>query len=162
MPTNTVVSEEELVRLEEGGGLEEETLKTRDRHYKFFLDFVTEDVKGVSIEELLGSEAGRQQLTTSLGKFFFTLRVKASDDGEEKHPKRSYAEKIRSSIKCSMIDNFKVDITDPILFPEASKKWKSFISELVVQGRAEVDHHEEVDPVTMEDLQLAGKCENCS
>ena len=45
-----------------------------------------------------------------------------------------------------------MDITDPILFPEASKKWKSFISELVVQGRAEVDHHEEVDPVTMEEI----------
>ena len=57
--------------------------------------------------------------------------------------------KIRSNLKCFMMEQFHVDITDASLFPNSSSKWKSFINELVVNNCSETEHHEEIDPITM-------------
>ena len=67
-------------------------------------------------------------------------------------PKKAYAEKIKSNIKIKIAEEYKVDVYDPILFPNLPNKWKAFVAELVKKRRAEVDHHEEVDPVTMESI----------
>ena len=83
-----------------------------------------------------------------MGRFFFSLRVTAND-GVEKLPKKGYAGKIRSNLKCAILDKYRVDIQDALIFPNASKKWKSFVNQLVVNNRSEVEHHEEIDPITM-------------
>ena len=44
-----------------------------------------------------------------------------------------------------MMEQFRVDITDASL----SRKWKSFINELVVNNRTETEHHKEIDPITI-------------
>ena len=152
MPRNILVPQEDLQRMEEGGGLCPVTVKDRERHYKYLLEFLSKETGGEDIDvgNLLESEDGRDQLANLIGRFFFSMRVEAADDGTEKLPKRKYAEKIRSSIKCTIQNLYCVDITDPCLFPQASKKWKAFIAELVANNRSEVDHHEEIDPVTVE------------
>ena len=67
-------------------------------------------------------------------------------------PKKKYAEKIKSHIKCAIAKKFKVDVTNPLLFPEEATLWKSFLKELVEQNRSETTHHEEVHPQTMKKI----------
>ena len=149
MPRNIVLDEEAVETLEQGGGLKADTVKTREQHYKHLEAHVLEAEPDTTIEVLLQSEEGRGRLEELIGLFFYSLRVTARDDGSEKLPKRGYALKIRSNLKCSMMEKFRVDITDASLFPNSSRKWKSFINELVVNNRSETEHHEEIDPITM-------------
>ena len=151
MPTHVLVAREDLDKLEEGGGLSAVTIKDRERHYNFLLDFLRKE-KGDDFDlgVFLETEAGRDEITDLIGRFFFTMRVEAVDDGTEKLPKRKYAEKIRSSIKCTIQNLYRLDITDPCLFPQAAKRWKAFVSELVAKNRSEVQHHDEIDPLTVE------------
>ena len=153
MPKNVEVAAEDIERLEEGGGLAKTTLKDRERHYRTFLEFLSKETGGDgNLEDMLKSEEGRDELSNVIGRFFFTMRVDATDDGQEKLPKRKYAEKVRSSVKCSIQSLYRVDITDPCLFPQAAKRWKAFMAELVDKNRAETKHHEEVDPVTVKKI----------
>ena len=80
------------------------------------------------------------------------MRVIAKDDGKEKMPKWQYAEAIKSHIKMSIIEDFKIDISDSCLFPDMDKRWKAFISELVANGRNETVHHPEIDPETLQKI----------
>ena len=82
-------------------------------------------------------------------RYFFAYRVTAKDDGQEKLPKRMTAEALKSRLKTEIIDKFQVDMTDACLFPEASKKWKAYITMIAKAGRNETTHHEEVHPETM-------------
>ena len=82
-------------------------------------------------------------------RYFFTVRVTAADDGSEKMPKLNTAAKMRSCIKNVIMDRYKVNITDKCLFPEAEKKWKAFLKEVVKNKRGDTEHHEEVDPETL-------------
>ena len=150
MPTHIVIDDEDLERLEEFGGLEAETVKTRETNYNWFVKYVESD--GFQLEELFSSEDGRDKFCDLFSCFFFSLRVKSKDDGTEKLPKKAYAEKIKSNIKIKIGDEHKVDVYDPVLFPTLSNKWKAFVAELVKKRRAEVEHHEEVDPITMESI----------
>ena len=121
------------------------TVRDRERHYKYLLEFMRKETgeEDIDVGNLLESEEGRDKQSSLIGRFFFSMRVEAADDGTEKLPKRKYAEKIRSSVKCTIQNLYRVDITDPCLFPEASKKWKAFVAELV-------DHHDKIDPVTVQ------------
>ena len=138
MPCNIVLDEEAVETLEQGGGLKADTVKTREQHYKHLEAYVLEAEPDTTIEVLLQSEEGRGRLEELIGLFFYSLRVTARDDGSEKLPK-----------KCSIMEKFRVDITDASLFPNSSRKWKSFINELVVNNRSETEHHQEIDPITM-------------
>ena len=149
MPRNIVLDEEAVETLEQGGGLKADTVKTREQHFRHLEAYVLEAEPNTKFEVLLESEEGRKRLEELIGLFFYSLRVTAKDDGSEKLPKRGYALKIRSNLKCFIMEQFRVDITDPILFPNSSRKWKSFINELVVNNRSETEHHEEIDPITM-------------
>ena len=64
-------------------------------------------------------------------------------------PKRNTAEGIKSHIKNSIQDEFNKNISVEVEFPGIERRWKSFIAELVKQGRNETTHHEEVNPKTM-------------
>ena len=152
MPCNIVLDEEAVENLEQGGGLKADTVNTREQHYKHLEAYVLEAEPNRTIEALLHTEEGRGRLEELIGLFFYSLRVTAKDDGSEKLPKRSYALKIRSNLKCYILENFRVDITDASLFPNSSKKWKSFMNELVANNRSETEHHQEIDPVTMVSL----------
>ena len=73
-------------------------------------------------------------------------------------PKRETAQAVRSRLKSELIAKFKIDITDPIMFPDNEKKWKALVTEIVAAGRNETKHHEEVYPETMLAIyQLLGK-----
>ena len=73
-------------------------------------------------------------------------------------PKRQTAEAVRSRLKQEILSQHKVDIFDPILFPEMEKKWKAFVTTIVAAGRNETQHHEEVHPETMMKIyKLLGK-----
>ena len=70
-------------------------------------------------------------------------------DGTQILPKKSYAEKIRSQVKMSILEQYQVDIMDKGKFPLMEKRWRAFISELVRNNRSEIQHKEEVSPHTM-------------
>lgn len=156
MPGNLDLPDDdpELVRLNEGGGLKARTLQDRRRHLNNFKDFLSKETDGKSLGEMLIDEEGRTRLDFLVGKFFNTMVVVVGtgDDGEpvQRKPKLGYAQKIRGCIKISIIEEFKVDICDPLLFPEASRRWKSFTDDLAVKGLAETVHYGEVDPQTMD------------
>ena len=50
-------------------------------------------------------------------------------------PKRNTAEGIKSHIKNSIQDEFNKNISVEVEFPGIERRWKSFIAELVKQGR---------------------------
>ena len=156
MPGNLELPDDdaELVRLEAGGGLKARTLQDRMRHYKNFEEYVLKETVDGTVGELLADVDGRKRLDFLVGKFFNTMTVVAgmSEDGEtiNRKPKLGYANKIRGCIKNSIIEEFIVDICDPINFPEASRRWKSFQEDLAEKGLAETIHYGEVDPQTMD------------
>ena len=80
-------------------------------------------------------------------RYFFQYRV--GKDGSEIVPKRQTAEAVRSRLKQEILNQYKVDIFDTIMFPEAEKKWKAFVTTIVAAGRNKTQHHEEVHPETM-------------
>ena len=152
MPTNVVITEAEREELEAGGGLKPDTAKDRARAYKQFVSYV-EAESDKKVDELIASDDGVTELGKLFSTYFFTLRVpgKKADD-ELLWPKKGYAEKIKSHLKLSMIEHHKLDLTDPVRFPDFSQKFNAFLAKLVTVGRSETDHHSEVDPVTMESI----------
>ena len=156
MPGNIDIPDDdpELLRLEAGGGLQARTLQDRLRHTNNFKAFINKETAGLTLGELLAGEEGKKRLDFLIGKFFNTMTVISgiSEDGEPIHkkPKLGYAQKIRGCLKNSIIDEFKIDIYDPIYFPEASRRWKSFMDDLAEKGLSETVHYGEVDPQTME------------
>ena len=158
MPRNVEMDQEELIDLLSGGGLTKGTEAVRARQYGDFCEYVKQKSAGGAgdIVALMedGGEAGIATVVKLLGEYFFSMRVLVND--EELWPKKGYAEKIRSNIKIAIKKQFKIDITDKALFPEAAKNWKSFCEKLVKEGRSETEHHPEVDPVTLEIINSLG------
>ena len=160
MPHNAEVSEADLAALEDGGGLAKRTVKDRAKHFDDFNLYVKDQSGGKDIKNLMGEGAGdkakegQESVVKHLGKYFFTMRV--TIDGTEMWPKKAYAEKVRSNIKMSILEEYKIDITDKGLFPTGAKNWKSFCEKLVKEGRSETSHHPEVDPETMEAINALG------
>ena len=79
MPINIVIDDEELEWLEEFGGLEAETVKTRETNYMWFVKYV--ESEGFEFVELFASEDGREKFCDVFSRFFFSLRVNCRDDG---------------------------------------------------------------------------------
>ena len=129
MPRNVEVDEAELAELREGGGVAKETQKARDKAFSDFDDFVKKKV-GSSIDSVIKErEKGSELVVNLLGEYFFTLRVDGGNDTAV-WPKKSYADKIRSHIKQSLIIRYQLDPTDPGKFPDAPRRWKSFVDKL--------------------------------
>ena len=155
MPSNVVLELSELLELEQGGGLAENTKACRAKQYKDFCEYIQLNSGGSNIEALMTEiEDGRNTVVKLMGQYFFTMRVLV--EGKLEWPKKGYAEKIRSNIKMSILSEFKVDITDKGLFPDSAKNWKSFCEKLAKEGRSETTHHPEVDPQTMEAINDLG------
>ena len=156
MPGNIEIPDDdpELLRLEQGGGLQQRTIQDRLRHTLGFKSFINRETGGLTIGELLVDDNSKKRLDFLVGKYFHTMTVTVgvTEDGEPimRKPKLGYAQKIRGCIKNNIIEEFKIDISDPINFPEAGKRWKSFTEDLAGKGLAETVHYGEVDPVTME------------
>ena len=156
MPENIVIPDDdvELVRLHHGGGLQPRTMQDRARHTNAFKSFINRETKGLTIDELVVDEEGRKRLDFLFGKYFHTMTVVVGvdDDGEalKRKPKLGYASKIRGCIKNTLIKEIKMDLTDPALFPDSSRRWKNFQDDLAEKGLAETVHYGEVDPITME------------
>ena len=82
MPRNILIDDEYLEQLEEYGGLEAETVKTRDTNYLWFVKYV--ESEGFELVELFASDDGREKFLDVLSRFFFSLRVNSKDDGKKK------------------------------------------------------------------------------
>ena len=52
----------------------------------------------------------------------------------ERKPKQGYALKMRSQIRMEVLSRFKIDLTDPILFPDFKRRWKSCTDSLDKDG----------------------------
>ena len=148
MPANVEVSEEDMRKFEEGGGLAKDMVATRKTHFNQFLSYIAGNSE-TSIESMLLTDEGRIAFTNLVGQFFITLRV-SQKEGLPLLPKKGYAEKIRSNIKMAFMKTYKVDITDKSKFPLMEKRWRSFVAELVNKNRGQTVHKEEVSPDTME------------
>ena len=121
MPKNIEVNEQELQDLRDGGGVSKSTQKSRDKAYSEFEEYVNSKIGDTIASILRSREKGSELIVDLLGEYFFTMRVESSD-GSEAWPKKSYAEKIRSHIKESLINKFQLDPTDGGKYPEAPKR----------------------------------------
>ena len=165
MPSWCKMSEPTLEELEASGGLKPRTMAARQRELQYFLAYW--EVEGTEgLEELFKTPEGCAKFSKQLGRcmydflfilaffnlfcfrYFFQYRVK-DKDGKMVVPKRQTAESARSRLKAELMTKFKVDISDPIMFPDMEKKWKAMVTTIVAAGRNETEHHEEVNPETM-------------
>ena len=148
MVHHIVLDESELENFQEGGGLEKDTINTRKKIYTNFETFMqSKGSKDIGV--MFETAEGCQKFTDLLGEYFITMRVKKKD-GSILMPKRGYAEKIRSNLKMSILERFKLDITDRAKFPLAEMRWRSFTGELVKNNRGETEHKQELPAGTME------------
>ena len=69
------------------------------------------------MEDILKTELGREIISWILSSYFLSMEVESGE-----RPKRKYACKIRSHIKCHILEEKKFDITDPALFSRAAKR----------------------------------------
>ena len=52
----------------------------------------------------------------------------------------------------AIIEDFKVDILDAVLFPKTEKRWGSFLEKLAEEGLSDTTHYEEVSAETLENI----------
>ena len=147
MPSHRIISDAEQEEFESGGGLKKETMEDRVREGKVFYKYVEDKADGVSIEDLIKTEEGRDRLNKIFSNYFLSMQVKSGD-----RPKKNYANKIRSHIKMFILDDKKFNILDPVQFPGAAKRWKSFMNKLAEEGRADTTHKEEIPSETLETI----------
>ena len=143
MPSHRELSAAEEEEFEKGGGLKKKTLEDRAREGVAFYEFFDSKAEGEKIEDLVKTELGRETLSKIFSSYFFSMEVEGGE-----RPKKNYANKIRSHIKCHILEEKKFDITDPALFPRAAKRWKSFMNTLAKEGRADTTHKEEIPSET--------------
>ena len=147
MPSHRELSAAEEEEFEKGGGLKKKTLEDRAREGVAFYEFFDSKAEGEKIEDLVKTELGRETLSKIFSSYFFSMEVEGGE-----RPKKNYANKIRSHIKCHILEEKKFDITDPALFPRAAKRWKSFMNTLAKEGRADTTHKEEIPSETLEKI----------
>ena len=145
MPSHRTISPEEEEQFEQGGGLKKKTLEDRAREGAAFHEFFRSKSDSDTLEDLVKTEAGRETISKIFSSYFFSMEVEGGE-----RPKKNYACKIRSNIKCQILEEKKFDITDPALFPRAAKRWKSFMCTLAKEGRADTTHKEEIPSETLE------------
>ena len=78
---------------------------------------------GRHLGEVLSAEDGRDVVQEMFFGFFSTFRLK---DG--KLPSRAYIGKLRSSVLCSMIEEYKTDLQNKEHCPEFNKRWNDILS----------------------------------
>ena len=123
MPSNREMTAEEEDKFEEGGGLKKRTKDDRMRDCGAFYTYFESKVDdGVNMKDCLQDEDGREKFSKIFSNYFWSMTVESGD-----RPKKNYASKLKTAIKMQMIDDFKVDITDQNLFPNFSRRWKSFV-----------------------------------
>ena len=145
-PTNAQLSEQELREFEEIGALKEATVKDRERHVKYFSDYIEERIvtEAENLKELFSTQGGRDLFSKHFSEFFLSLRVRGGD-----FPKKGYAENIRSSIKANVLRDTGSDIFNPEKFPQMVENWKKYSRKLAQEGKSVTEHKEEVPPETM-------------
>ena len=144
MPTNKVLADDdpELLELLKGGGLKADTIKDRERFLWQFKEFVLKETGGVALEDLVLTKEGLEKLDKLFPKYFLIMEVTVTEKGQavKRGPKLRYARKVRSALKCQILEVFKVDVFDVKVFPEHKKQWMSFVHKLATEGLAETEH----------------------
>ena len=79
---------------------------------------------GRPLDEVLSGEDGRDVLQEMFFGFFSTFRKR---DG--KLPSKPYISKLRSSINCVMIEEYRLDLVNRELCPEFNARWKDIVSQ---------------------------------
>ena len=114
MPTNRDVEDDdpEILDFLNGGKLDDGTVKGRARIYKGFEDFFAKETEGKTIDEVLAEgEGGKERLDFLFAKYFYTMEVTVRNKEKKevvRRPKLGYALKIKSALKCSMVELLKV------------------------------------------------------
>ena len=120
MPTNRELGDDddEIVNFLNGGKLDNTTVKGRENIYRGFEEFFAKETDGqLIVEALEEGDAGKEKLDLKFAKYFYTMEVTVKNKkGEEvvRRPKLGYALKIKSALKCSMVERLKV-IYSPLL-----------------------------------------------
>ena len=99
MPTFTDLDFEACERITKNGGVEEETIKTRERYMKHLESFVKQNYNGLSLSTLCKNKrkANFKTVISMLKSFFQAYRVKVGK--KEELPMRSTIEAVKSHIK---------------------------------------------------------------
>ena len=147
MPSHRELSAQEEEEFDKGGGLKKKTLEDRAREGAAFQEFFTDKSDGDKLEDLIKTEQGREKISKIFTSYFFSMEVEGGE-----RPKKNYACKIRSHLKCFLLEELKFDITDPALFPRAAKRWKSFMNTLAKEGRGDTTHKEEIPSETLQKI----------
>jgi hypothetical protein len=107
-------------------GTKVETRKIRRKTLERFAAFLKQET-GLSVEESVRGD--KEEFSRAFGRYLFQLRV-TGKSGQRRLPSRQTAEGIKSNLKNEIIDRYRVDITDPCIFPSTRRKWASFVAML--------------------------------
>ena len=149
MANSVPTTEEDEQWMKEGGNLNKRTLQDRARDYKYFENYLNTQTED-TIEDLLKDETKTKEFQEHLLHFFFGLRV---GDENNMRPKIGYAEKIKRSIKGQILSNFAINIYELPKFAVFATGWSGFCKALLKDGRADVEHKNEIPARVMEKIQ---------
>ena len=147
MPRNVNMTEADERDMDSRGGLKPRTIRDRKTESDAFMKYFEQEAGESDIKELDKTEAGRARISKIVANYFFSMRVEGG-----MRPKKAYAEKLRTSIKMTVLLEEQINIFDPVRFPAADKKWRAFVEKLSEEGRADTTHKEEIPGDTLEDI----------
>jgi hypothetical protein len=145
MPSNRELTSEEKEEVRKGGGISKRSMEDRVRDTAHFMRYFDTKAEGVKIEEMVSTEEGRAKVTEIFSEYFVSMTIQGGE-----LPKKGYAEKLRSNIRNGLKTDFQFDVMDSMMFPDSAKRWKAFVEILSKEGRATVDHKEEIPGETLE------------
>ena len=80
-----------------------------------------------------------------------------------KLPREAYIRKLRSSINCAMIDEYKLDLVNRELCPEFNSRWKDIISKFNEYNcpKCEMKFSDRISLKTHREVHKSGSAHNC-
>jgi predicted RNA-binding Zn-ribbon protein involved in translation (DUF1610 family) len=116
------------------------------------------DQAGKPFDEVLSGEDGREVLQEMFFGFFSTLRKRNG-----KLPSEAYISKLRSSINCAMIEEYKLDLVNRQLCPGFNQRWKDIISQFkeFVCPKCGMEFAERIKLKEHRDIHKSANTHNC-
>lgn len=158
MPKHTEeVDYEHALKLMEGGGLKDKSLKLRKKIAQDFDSYAQANFS-LTCAEIVSGDV--KQLEKALIGFFETLRVsQRQEDGSmvDVIPKRNTIDSYKSNLKQHILDltESQLDITSA-RFPLFSKFMKGYCREVKTVGRGETKHHQPIDDESLKKIYCLG------
>ena len=158
MPKQIETTDEELQDLIETGGNKPETIARRNKIMKEFRQFV--ETENLNFDEVVEARDG-EVCENLMVKYLNGCRVTDKDTGKLVRPKGPYFAFLKSNVQCGLKELTGLNFSDAALFPKFNKGSKAIQKDIKATGRAEVTHHEEIPPSTMDSIfELCGWLQN--